>query len=74
MDVEYWFRCNQCGYMYTPQQVQALIQLHISRSGESPEDSFPEGPFTLPSRIPCRKRGCEGAVLRTDSVFREGGR
>lgn len=67
MEIEYWFRCNQCGYMYTPQQVQALIQLHISRSG-----STPEGPFTLPSRIACRKRGCEGAVLRTDSVFREG--
>lgn len=70
MENEYWFRCNQCGYMYTPQQVQALIQLHVARAGSSPD----EGPFALPARIPCRKRGCEGAVLRTDSVFREGGR
>ncbi len=69
MDVEYWFRCNKCGYMYTPQQVQALIQLHVSRMGESPP---PADPGALPSRIPCRKRGCEGSVLRTTSVFREG--
>jgi hypothetical protein len=67
MDTEYWFRCNQCGYMYTPQQVQALIQLHISRSGDAPED-----PSELPPKIPCRKRGCDGFVLRTTSVFREG--
>jgi hypothetical protein len=54
--------------MYTPQQVQALIQLHVSRSGGTP----PADPDLLPSRIPCRKRGCEGSVLRTTSVFREG--
>ncbi|HYJ32132.1 MAG TPA: hypothetical protein VE326_02840 [Candidatus Binatia bacterium] len=67
MDTEYWYRCNQCGYMYTPQQVQALIQLHVSRSGGVASD-----PAAIPSRIPCRKRGCEGSVLRTTSVFREG--
>lgn len=67
MEPEYWFRCNRCGYMYTPQQVQALIQLHVSRSGAAPSD-----PSALPSRIPCRKRGCEGSVLRTTSIFREG--
>ncbi len=67
MELEYWYRCNRCGYMYTPQQVQALIQLHVSRSGMPETD-----PGALPSRIPCRKRGCEGSVLRTTSVFREG--
>lgn len=67
MDTEYWYRCNRCGYMYTPQQVQALIQLHVSRSGAISSD-----PNAIPSRIPCRKRGCEGSVLRTTSVFREG--
>ena len=67
MDTEYWYRCNQCGYMYTPQQVHALIQLYVSRSGV-PESGTP----TTPSRIPCRKRGCEGSVLQTTSVFREG--
>jgi rubredoxin len=67
MDTEYWYRCNQCGYMYTPQQVQALIQLYASRSGIPESD-----PSSIPSRIPCRKRGCDGSVLRTTSVFREG--
>ena len=67
MEIEYWYRCNRCGYMYTPQQVQALIQLHVSRSGMLETD-----PGALPSRIPCRKRGCDGSVLRTTSVFREG--
>jgi rubredoxin len=67
MDTEYWYRCNRCGYMYTPQQVQALIQLHVSRSGAAETD-----PSALPSRIPCRKRGCDGSVLRTTSIFREG--
>ena len=67
MEIEYWYRCNQCGYMYTPQQVHAMIQLLVSRSGETPLD--PKG---TPSRIPCKKRGCEGSVLRTTSVFREG--
>jgi hypothetical protein len=70
MDTEYWYRCNRCGYMYTPQQVLALIQLHISRSGEP--ESAPPDLTQPPSLIPCRKRGCEGAVVRTDSVFREG--
>lgn len=67
MDTEYWYRCNMCGYMYTPQQVLALIQLHASRSGNPDPD-----PSALPSKIPCRKRGCDGFVIRTSSVFREG--
>lgn len=67
MEFEYWYRCNQCGYMYTPQQVHALIQLYASRSGAVAGD-----PDATPSRIPCRKRGCEGSVLRTTSVFRGG--
>ena len=71
MDTEYWYRCNRCGYMYTPQQVQALIQLQISRSGDVEADP-PADPSHTPPLIACRKRGCEGAVIRTDSVFREG--
>lgn len=66
MDTQYWYRCNQCGYMYTPQQVQALIQLHVSRSADAGE------PESAPSEIHCRKKGCDGIVLRSDSVFREG--
>lgn len=67
METEYWYRCNRCGYMYTPQQVQAMIQLQVSRSGLPESD-----PASLPSRIECRKRGCDGSVLRTTSIFREG--
>jgi rubredoxin len=66
MEHEYWYRCSQCGYMYTPQQVLALVQLHAARSGAPEPD-----PSELPSRIPCRKRGCTGSVLRTSSIFQE---
>jgi hypothetical protein len=69
MDTEYWYRCNQCGYMYTPQQVQALVQLQASRSGEA---DVSEKPPAAPGTISCRKKGCDGVVLRTESVFREG--
>ena len=68
MNTEYWHRCNRCGYMYTPQQVQALIQLQASRSGEA-ESAVSSAP---PGTISCRKKGCDGIVIQTESVFREG--
>jgi len=69
MNTEYWHRCNRCGYMYTPQQVLALVQLQASRSGDS--DTTVD-PTTPPGAIACRKRGCGGTVIQTESVFREG--
>ena len=69
MSTEYWHRCNQCGYMYTPQQVLALVQLQASRSGES-DTTHPTS--TPPGAISCRKKGCDGTVIQTESVFREG--
>jgi len=69
MNSEYWHRCNQCGYMYTPQQVLALVQLQASRSGES-DTTLP--PSTPPGAISCRKKGCDGIVIQTESIFREG--
>lgn len=68
MNTEYWHRCNRCGYMYTPQQVLALIQLQASRSGEA-ESSVSSAPH---GTISCRKKGCDGIVIQTESVFREG--
>lgn len=67
MVAEYWYRCNHCGYMYTPQQVQAIVQLNASRSGGAGVEAG-----TPPDQIRCRKKGCDGIVLKTDSVFREG--
>ena len=69
-NTEYWHRCNQCGYMYTPQQVLALVQLQASRSGESDATLPTSAPSGGP--ISCRKRGCTGTVIQTESVFREG--
>ena len=69
-NAEFWHRCNQCGYMYTPQQVLALVQLQASRSAESEttvSEAMPPG-----TPIACRKRGCTGTVIQTESIFREG--
>ncbi len=62
----YWYRCMKCGYMYTPQQFQALVQLHASHSGEKSEDLL-----NAPERVPCRNRGCDGKLSRSESEFRE---
>lgn len=70
MNTEYWHRCNRCGYMYTPQQVLALAQLQASRSGDS--DTTVSLSTPPPGSISCRKKGCEGTVIQTESVFREG--
>ncbi len=69
MNTEFWHRCNRCGYMYTPQQVLALAQLQASRSGDSDTTVSLSTP---PESISCRKKGCGGTVLQTESVFREG--
>ena len=67
MDLEHWYRCTQCGYMYTPQQIQALMQLLEAR-----EESAPRGPsFPTPDAIPCRKRGCSGRLVVTEEVHRD---
>lgn len=67
MDLEHWYRCNVCGYMYTPQQVQALVHLLTSRPGEGDlvlDDDAAAG-------IPCRKKGCSGRLRPTDQVHRD---
>ena len=69
MNAEYWHRCNRCGYMYTPQQVLALVQLQASRSAEADTTLSSATP---PGTISCRKKGCGGTVIQTESVFREG--
>jgi hypothetical protein len=65
MDLDHWYCCTACGYMYTPQQVQALIQLARSRS-ETEEVEPVE-----PESIPCRKRGCPGRLAPSDVVYRD---
>jgi hypothetical protein len=66
MDRDFWYRCMKCGYLYTPQQFQALVQLHASHSGQS-ESTL----MGAPEQVPCRNRGCEGRLIRTETRFRE---
>ena len=63
---QFWYRCMKCGYMYTPQQFQALAQLHASNTGEKVEELL-----EAPERVPCRNRGCIGLLNRSDSEYRE---
>jgi hypothetical protein len=67
MDLEHWYRCNVCGYMYTPQQVQALVHLLSSRLGSS--DAHVES--AVPDAIPCRKKGCGGFLQPTDQLHQD---
>jgi len=61
MDLEHWYRCAVCGYLYTPQQVVALTQLEESRSaGEGTEGKC--------DAIHCRMKGCEGTLVPTDQL------
>jgi hypothetical protein len=61
MDLDRWYRCTVCGYMYTPLQVLALMQLLTSRSGQDPE---------LPSdAVLCRRKGCTGTLAPTDEPY-----
>jgi hypothetical protein len=65
MDLEHWYRCTQCGYMYTPQQIQALRQLVEAREESEPTRSSASGD------LPCRKRGCSGRLVVTTEVHRD---
>jgi rubredoxin len=65
MDLDHWYRCTQCGYMYTPQQIQALKQLVEAR-----EESEPDGSYDS-TDLPCRKRGCGGRLVVTTEVHRD---
>ena len=67
MDLEHWYRCNVCGYMYTPQQVQALVLLLAARSGD-PDAAL--GGAALDT-IPCRKKGCGGFLRPTDQIHQD---
>ena len=66
MHQEFWYRCTKCGYMYTPQQFQALAQLQASHTGEKVEDLLAD-----PGRVPCRNRGCAGTLIRTEAEYKE---
>jgi hypothetical protein len=65
MDLEHWYRCDVCGYMYTPQQVQALAHLLSSRGTDE------GGVGEIPEGIPCRKKGCGGHLRPTDKISRD---
>ena len=58
MDLDHWYRCTVCGYMYTPQQVLALTQLEKSRSGVKTDEHS--------EAIHCRRKGCTGTLAPTD--------
>ena len=66
MDLDHWYRCTQCGYMYTPQQIQALRQLVEAR-----EESESGGSSSTSAELPCRKRGCQGRLVVTADVHRD---
>ena len=63
MDHDHWYRCTVCGYMYTPLQIFALMQLLKSDSGQEPEAPVP------PDTILCRKNGCAGPLTPTDELY-----
>jgi len=63
---EFWYRCAKCGYMYTPQQFQALAQLQASHTGEKEADLLAD-----PGRVPCRNRGCSGFLIQTEAKYKE---
>jgi hypothetical protein len=63
---EFWYRCAKCGYMYTPQQFLALVQLQASHTGEKVDELL-----AAPERVPCRNKGCHGFLIRTESQYRE---
>ena len=65
MDLDHWYRCTQCGYMYTPQQIQALRLLVEAR-----EESESNGSSDS-ADLPCRKRGCSGRLVVTTEVHRD---
>jgi hypothetical protein len=65
MDLEHWYRCTQCGYMYTPQQIQALRQLVEAREESELARS------SASADLPCRKRGCSGRLVVTTEVHRD---
>ena len=65
MDLEHWYRCTQCGYMYTPQQIQALRQLVEAREESELTRS------NASADRPCRKRGCSGRLVVTTEVHRD---
>jgi hypothetical protein len=64
MHLDHWFRCTVCGYMYTPPQVQALVQFFHSHSGPEPK------PPVAPESILCRVKGCTGTLAPTDEPYR----
>lgn len=66
MDLDHWYRCTHCGYMYTPQQIQALRQLVEAR-----EESESGGSSIASAELPCRKRGCQGRLVVTAEVHRD---
>ena len=66
MDLDHWYRCTHCGYMYTPQQIQALRQLVEAR-----EESGSGGSSSAFADLPCRKRGCLGRLVVTAEVHRD---
>ena len=67
MDLDHWYRCTQCGYMYTPQQIQALMQLVQAREESS---TVPQATGS-PADLPCRKRGCSGRLVVTREIHRD---
>jgi hypothetical protein len=67
MDLDHWYRCTQCGYMYTPQQIQALMQLVQAREESSSALPAPGSP----SDLPCRKRGCSGRLVVPREIHRD---
>ena len=62
MDLERWYRCNICGYMYTPQQFLALLSLESSPERDTNATREP---------ISCRRKGCSGTLVLTDVPFKD---
>ena len=62
MDLDRWYRCSICGYMYTPQQFLALLSLESPPERDTDETR---------EAIACRRKGCSGTLVRTNVAYKD---
>lgn len=67
MEIRHWYRCDTCSQRYSPQQVQALLDLENARAGIPAAGAAPSATIALH----CRKKGCHGTLRPTDLLDRD---
>lgn len=69
MEIRHWYRCDTCSQLYSPQQVQALLDLEHARAGAPAATGSALAATPL---LQCRKKGCHGTLAPTDVLDRDG--